>query len=233
MTITQLYLVFSFIHDNDVIIDTMASQITSLTIACAAVYSGADQKKHQSSASLAFVRGIHRSPVNYPHKWPVTRKMLPFDDVIMIQLVFVQMWWHMVRLSKFNNFNKVNPCLIMSEHGSLHVEILWRKHKRLNKTWMVKATIQSAISKPTFSFCNVWLEASRVSMIYLDDPKNDGDVCDLWFWPTCLRKFEVQFNSYVAEINAHCLLQVNGLGCSCITDPADSKMELKTKIWVT
>ena len=68
-------------------------------------------------------------------------------------------------------------------------------------------------------------------MIYLDDPKNDRDVCDLWFWLTCLRKFEVQFNSYVAEINAHCLLQVNGLGCSCITDPVDSEMELKKKIW--
>ena len=35
-----------------------------------------------SSASLAFVRGIHRWPVDSPHKGPVTRKMLPFDDVI-------------------------------------------------------------------------------------------------------------------------------------------------------
>ena len=48
------------------------------------VYSDADQRKHQSSTSLAFVRGIHRGPVNSPHKWPVTRKMLPFDDVIMM-----------------------------------------------------------------------------------------------------------------------------------------------------
>ena len=48
-------------------------------------YSAADQRKHQSSASLAFVRGIHRWPVNSPHKWPVTRKMFPFDDVIMNQ----------------------------------------------------------------------------------------------------------------------------------------------------
>ena len=47
------------------------------------VYSGADQSKHQNSASLAFVWGIHRGPVNSPHKWPVTRKMFPFDDVIM------------------------------------------------------------------------------------------------------------------------------------------------------
>ena len=47
------------------------------------VYSDADQRKHESSASLAFVWGIHRWPVNSPHKGPVTRKMLPFDDVIM------------------------------------------------------------------------------------------------------------------------------------------------------
>ena len=58
------------------------SQINSLTIVYSIVYSDADQRKHQSSASLAFVRGIHRGPVNSPHKWPVTRKMFPFDDVI-------------------------------------------------------------------------------------------------------------------------------------------------------
>ena len=62
----------------------IASQITSLTIVYSTVYSDADKKKHQSSASLAFVRGIHRGPVNSPHKWPVTRKMFPFDDVIML-----------------------------------------------------------------------------------------------------------------------------------------------------
>ena len=67
-------------HYDDVIMTTMASQITSLTIVYSTVYSGTDQRKHQSSASLAFVRGIHRGQ----HKWPVTRKMFPFDDVIMI-----------------------------------------------------------------------------------------------------------------------------------------------------
>ena len=61
----------------------IAFQIYSLTIFYSTVYSDADQRKHQSSASLAFVRGIHRGPVNFPHKWPVTRKMFPFDDVIM------------------------------------------------------------------------------------------------------------------------------------------------------
>ena len=64
-------------HYNDVII------ITSLTIVYSTVYSGVGQGKHQSSASLAFVRGIHRGPVNSPHKRPVTRKIFPFGDVIM------------------------------------------------------------------------------------------------------------------------------------------------------
>ena len=61
----------------------IASKITSLKIVYSTVYSDTDQRKHQSSASLAFVWGIHRRPVNSPHKWPVTRKMFPFDDVIM------------------------------------------------------------------------------------------------------------------------------------------------------
>ena len=70
-------------HYYDAIMSTMASQITSLTIVYWSVYSGTDQRKHQSSASLAFVLGIHRGPVNSQHKWPGTRKMFPFDDVIM------------------------------------------------------------------------------------------------------------------------------------------------------
>ena len=61
----------------------MPSQFTSLTIVYSTVYSGAHQRKHQSSASLAFVWGIHQSPKNSRHQWPVTRKMFPFDDVIM------------------------------------------------------------------------------------------------------------------------------------------------------
>ena len=60
-------------HYNDVIMGAIASQITSLTIVYPTVYSGADQRKHQSSASLAFV-----------HKWPETRKIVTFDDVIMV-----------------------------------------------------------------------------------------------------------------------------------------------------
>ena len=72
------------IHHTDVIMGAIASQITSLTIVYSTIYSDADQRKHQSSVSLAFVREIHQGPVNYPHKWPVTRKMFRCDDVIMV-----------------------------------------------------------------------------------------------------------------------------------------------------
>ena len=78
------------LHYTDVIMGTIPSQITSLAIIYSTVYSDADQRKHQSSASLAFVRVIHRWPVNSPHIWPVTRKMFPFDDVIMTTIPRVQ-----------------------------------------------------------------------------------------------------------------------------------------------
>ena len=76
-------LAVGFNHYSDVMMGRLASQITSLTVVYSTVYSDADQRKHQGSASLAFMRGIHRGPVNSPHKWPVTRKIFPFDDVIM------------------------------------------------------------------------------------------------------------------------------------------------------
>ena len=61
----------------------MASQITGVLVVYSIVCSDADQRKHQSSASLAFVGGIRRWSVTAPHKGPPTRKMFPFDDVIM------------------------------------------------------------------------------------------------------------------------------------------------------
>ena len=79
-------------HYSDAIMGTMAYQITSLTIVYSTGYSGADQRKHQSPASLAFVRGIHRGPVNSPHNRPVTRKMFPYDDVIMCCSYFTNHW---------------------------------------------------------------------------------------------------------------------------------------------
>ena len=73
-----------FGHCNNVIMSAVASQITSVSTVCTNFGSGTDQRKHQSSASLAFVWGIHRWPINIPHKRPVTRKMFWFDDVIVL-----------------------------------------------------------------------------------------------------------------------------------------------------
>ena len=71
-------------HYCDVKTSAMASRITGVPIVCSTVCSGADQRKHQSSAWLAFVRGIQLWPVDSPHNGPVTRKMFSFDDVIML-----------------------------------------------------------------------------------------------------------------------------------------------------
>ena len=70
-------------HYSDVTMSAMAYQITGVSMVNSTVCSDADQRKHQSSASLPFVRVIHRWPVNSPHEGPVTREMFPFDDVIM------------------------------------------------------------------------------------------------------------------------------------------------------
>ena len=76
-----------FLYYNDDVMGAMASQITSLTIVYSVVYSGENQRKHQSSASLSFVRGIHQWPVNSPHKEPVTWKCFHLITSSWIQLV--------------------------------------------------------------------------------------------------------------------------------------------------
>ena len=101
-----------YCHSSDVIMGTMASQITSLTMVYSTVYSGADQRKHQSSAPLAFVRGIHRWPVNSPHKWPVTRTMFPFDDVIMV------------------SFGGKNACNVLRFYCALKTGVQWMPGQR-------------------------------------------------------------------------------------------------------
>ena len=73
----------AILYYSDVIMSVMASQITSVLIVYSTAFSGEDQGKHQGSTSPAFVRGIHRWPVNSMHKGPITRKIFPFDDIIM------------------------------------------------------------------------------------------------------------------------------------------------------
>ena len=97
----------------------IASQITSLMIVYSIVCSDADQRKHLISALLAFVRGIHRGPVNSPHKWPVTRKMFQFDDVIMVIIACSSCIYalYFYEISKFD------------------FESMWVKHKKYISKW--------------------------------------------------------------------------------------------------
>ena len=96
-------------HYTGVIMGAMASQITSLTIIYSTVYSSADHGKHQSSASLAFVQGIHRRPVNSQQKWPVTREMFPFDDVIMVRSCFLS-WLEFHHSEPFTDLKNRQRC---------------------------------------------------------------------------------------------------------------------------
>ena len=99
----------------------IASQITSLTIVYSIVYSDADKRKHQSSASLAFVRGIHRWPVNSPHKWPVTRKMFPFWWRHHVYAVSWSVWVHEMSIWRSALFGKESIlCHITSNDHFLH-----------------------------------------------------------------------------------------------------------------
>ena len=82
---------------------------------CSTVCSGTDQRKHQSSASLAFVRGIHRWPVNSHHKGPVTQKMFSFDDVVMIiHMDSCIVWWNVFASKQFS------PNLLMLVRKWIH-----------------------------------------------------------------------------------------------------------------
>ena len=115
---TYIYMISCYIaprYYRDVIMGAIASQITSLTIVYSTVYSDADQRKRQSSASLVFVWGIHRGPVNSPHKWPVMRKMFPFDDVIMVcckSTVLLQALYYYTDLTLLQSFQPMAAQLL-------------------------------------------------------------------------------------------------------------------------
>ena len=123
----------------------MASQITSLTIVYWTVYSirRRSKRKHQSSTSLAFVRGIHRWPVNSPHKWPVMRKMLPFDDVIK---VLCHLWQapNNSRSVNFASWRKVFVCFVYTRIPT-YFNII---------SWYINMTFICLIFTSHLSFCS-------------------------------------------------------------------------------
>ena len=138
-------------HYSDVIMDTIASQITSLTI----VYSDADQRKHQSSAPLAFVRGIHRGPVNSPHKWPVTRKQFPFDDVFMIKCfhVLTSSWCLSARILPWHP--PWTACVSLASVKARSLELWWHSQNLPSHILELSASISLTHSWITL-MCDIW-----------------------------------------------------------------------------
>ena len=137
----------------------MAYQITSLALVYSTVYSGADQRKHQSSASLALVQGIHRWPVNSPHKWPVTPEIFPFDDIIMycLQVRFRGFHW--------------SPVIIVPE--AVH-------------RW---ASAVVTFLVPCHEVCNLFEDKAPVDMDCQVCDKNDDEILfygDLHIWMSTL-----------------------------------------------
>ena len=108
-------------HYRDVIMDTMASQITSLTVVYLTVYSDADQRKHQSSALLAFVWGIHRGPVSIWWRHHVTAPKTLFWGTRQVQSGAVITWSFFL-----TNINKIYP--IARSFGRGMGCLLWIQH---------------------------------------------------------------------------------------------------------
>ena len=105
----------------------MASEIIGITIVYSTVCSGAYQRKHQSSGSLAFVRGLYRWPVNSSHKGPVKRKMFPFDDVIISWcLLYGQ------GLTKHHSCRDIEKLICMTwlhTHAVASMMVQWWRHQ--------------------------------------------------------------------------------------------------------
>ena len=107
----------------------MASQITSVSIIYSAVCSDADRRKHQNSASLAFVRGIHRWPLNSPHKGPVPQEMFPFDGVIMIFII------HSIYKTNISECVDIIHCILrlyIYEWSILYIATPKQRHEKEN-----------------------------------------------------------------------------------------------------
>ena len=162
-------------HYSDVIMSAMAFRITDVLIVCSAVCSVANQRKHQSSASLAIVRGMHRWPVGSPHKGPVARKMFLFDDVIMswktrLSCILVAadlgihtcealrtlQWRHNGRDGVSNHqphdclFNRYSRAYQRKHQSSASLAFVWGIHR-----WPVNSPHKGPVTRKMFPFDDV------------------------------------------------------------------------------
>ena len=170
--VLSLLLSIILVHYCDVIMGATASQITSITIVYSTVYSGSDQWKHKSSASLAFVRGIHRWPVNSPHKGPVTRNIFPFHDVIM-QLEWIEsmkdtLLFHFGGCSSF----QTNAFIHRWQVSKLEDEdAIYSKHEKSISKYQIKCS-SIKLRRRIFLQCLVYNKAISFLFCYSFDDNN-------------------------------------------------------------
>ena len=154
-------------HYNDVIMSAMASQIAGASTVYSTVCSGADHRKHQYSASLAFVRGIHR--------WPVTRKMFRFDDVIMHwhnQCWFIVNWTPWVKLLwSWNQHEKHSFTTVILKM----VSTKWRPFFRPQtvETIKVNGTRENTLTIYSLSLHKIYEWCSFQISLYIGDLEYD------------------------------------------------------------
>ena len=143
---------FNNCHCSGLIMSMMVSQITGVLIVSPTVCSDADQRKHQSFRSLAFVRGIHWWLVNHPHKGPEMWKMFPFDNIIMV------LW---IRHSRpFNRAAMIHLSIhFVCEHDlTIHIRFFAyiRIQIQMNAFFSWKFKIQIQVVYNSISPCRAW-----------------------------------------------------------------------------
>ena len=139
----------------------MASQITSPTIVYSTVYSGADQRKHHSSASLNIVRGIQQWPMNSPHKWP--------ELGIWFHLMTSSWWKRAVRVLLLSIWYY---CMLQI-NWKLHINVIWKSGVAI----LVSHNAESASSEIRFSL-------HRHFVIYVPGPLKNINI-SLHDFPIC------------------------------------------------
>ena len=87
-------------------------------------------RRRSKKTSKLRVTGLCVGPVNSPHKWPVTRKMFPFDDVIMCDILFMR-WitdkytFRQQHTSKNRHQCNVAKLILISNSEKLIIKWLW------------------------------------------------------------------------------------------------------------
>ena len=186
------------IHYNDVIMGAIESQITSITIVYSFVYSDAYQRKHQSPASLAFVWGNHRGLLNSQHKWSVTRKMFPFDDVIM---VVIYTHWEETHVIDDNNLQE-----LLQSFNDLLIPLLLKQHKKPEEKWPPCHNLSShPCARRGHGHCihSILLKWCQhgISSLHLDVERSIDSI-----WTTCFFFFNLEITVLRLLIGHHWLL---------------------------